>query len=37
MNGYELLKILWAVFLGAFLAIAGLLFKAKDELESVSG
>ncbi|WP_297074061.1 SdpI family protein [Thermococcus sp.] len=32
MNEYELLKILWAVFLGVFLAIAGLLtFKAKDE------
>lgn len=32
MRGYELLRILWAVFLGAFLIIAGLLtFKAGDE------
>ena len=32
MEGYELLRILWAIFLGTFLIIAGLLtFKAKDE------
>ncbi len=32
MEGYELLRILWAVFLGTFLIIAGLLTsKAKDE------
>ena len=32
MNGYELLRILWAVFLGVFIIIAGLLtLTSKDK------